>query len=90
MSFVLAAYEKEAFVNTTGRNTSKYTRTKWTEEDVERLMEIYWEMKALCDKNDWVYVSKKLDGRFTKQSCRCKVMSVLQLNDKKYMKKSAF
>ena len=79
LSFILAAYGKDAFVYS----------SKWTEEDVERLMEIYWEMKAHSDKNDWVYVSNKLYRGFTKDICRNKVKTLLRLNGEKYMKKVA-
>ena len=70
-----AAYGKRAFVY--GSFISK-----WKEEDVERLMQIYWEMKAKSDKNDWKYVSKKLDIGFTRNHCRKKVMTVLKAKEK--------
>ena len=52
-------------------------RSEWTEEQVEKLMEIYWEMKAQSDKNDWIYVSEKLGTGHTNEACRIKVTKTL-------------
>ena len=62
---------------------------KWTEEDVERLMEIYWEMKAKSDKNNWACLSEKLGRGFTRLNCVNKVKRVLKAKEKEKIAKDA-
>ena len=57
---------------------------KWPKENIDRLMEIYWEMKSLRNKNaknDWGYVSRKLFSKlgreYTNMECKKKVRAVL-------------
>ena len=46
-------------------------------------------MKARSDKNDWVYVSKKLGIRkYTHMDCAKKVKRDLRKNGENYMKKA--
>ena len=69
---------------------SPYSRfDKWPQKAVERLMTIYWEMKARSGQNDWVYVSKKLGiHRYTNMDCAKKVRRLLRKNGENYMKKA--
>ena len=53
-------------------------RSKWFQEDFDRLMKYYKEMKAKCRKNNWQFISKRLGGRYTGKDCYTKVVNFLR------------
>ena len=58
-------------------NSTPAKYVKWPKENIDRLMEIYWDMKSQSDKNDWGFVSRKLGRGYTNRDCTKKVRAVL-------------
>ena len=54
------------------------SRSKWFQEDFDRLIKYYKEMKAQGRRNNWRYFSKRLGGRYTAKQCSDKVTIFLR------------